>query len=169
MDDRRISIDELRQQQRDNWPQMYAASRPVLLRLFRLEACLAREVHDLIQHLDLLPGEFDVLATLRRQPPPHRVTPTELCRALFLSSGGLTKMLRRLEDTGLVSRPANPEDRRSLLVQLTDRGRERVESALVPLQQLHQLQLDVLTEAEESALNQLLEKMLGAAADRIRR
>ncbi len=47
----------------------------------------------------------------------------------MISSGGLTDRLNRLTKAGLITRPPSPEDRRSLLVQLTEEGRTRVETA----------------------------------------
>ena len=48
---------------------------------------------------------------LRSVPSPYELTPTELYDAVLLSSGGMTKVLRRLETRGLVSRGENPAGR----------------------------------------------------------
>lgn len=53
-----------------------------------------------------------------------QLTPRDLGRRLVISSGTLTTMLDRLAAGGYVVRAAHPHDRRSLLVRLTDRGRE---------------------------------------------
>ncbi|MDH7640007.1 MarR family winged helix-turn-helix transcriptional regulator [Sphingomonas oryzagri] len=64
---------------------------------------------------------FDVMATLERHP--HGVTMGELSRTLLVSNGNVTALVRQLESDGFaVSRPA-PEDKRSSIVALTDRGR----------------------------------------------
>lgn len=52
------------------------------------------------------------------------MTPRDLARRMLISSGTVTTMVDRLESAGLVERTANPADRRSLLVELTDKGRE---------------------------------------------
>jgi DNA-binding MarR family transcriptional regulator len=52
------------------------------------------------------------------------MTPRDLARRLLISSGTLTTMVDRLEAGGYVTRTANPDDRRSLLVGLTEKGRE---------------------------------------------
>lgn len=51
------------------------------------------------------------------------ITPRDLARRLLISSGTVTTMVDRLERAGLVKRSANPDDRRSLLIGLTDKGR----------------------------------------------
>ncbi len=53
-----------------------------------------------------------------------QMTPRDLGRRLMLSSGTLTTMVDRLAAGGYVVRVAHPHDRRSLLVRLTDKGRE---------------------------------------------
>lgn len=64
---------------------------------------------------------FDVLATLNRSP--QGVSMSELSKALLVSNGNVTAIVRQLEKDGLVdSRPAD-KDRRSSIVMLTDVGR----------------------------------------------
>jgi DNA-binding MarR family transcriptional regulator len=52
------------------------------------------------------------------------MTPRDLGRRLLISSGTLTSMLDRLESHDLVRRVPNPHDRRSLLIELTEQGRD---------------------------------------------
>lgn len=70
-------------------------------------------------------SEAAVLAMLTRVGPV--LSPTRLQVLVIQSPGGLTKTLRRLEDAGLVRRRADPDDRRSLLVELTAKGRRASE------------------------------------------
>ncbi|MEW1861822.1 MarR family transcriptional regulator [Streptomyces sp. NBC_00669] len=92
---------------------------------------MARVLEDLatacLAPLGMDRGEFDVLATLLRSGPAGETTPTELSHWLLISGPGLTKRLGRLEDRGLITRRLAPNDRRSLLVALTDEGRELAE------------------------------------------
>lgn len=68
------------------------------------------------------PGEFDVLATLRRAPPPHALSPTDLYHATMVTSGAMTGRIDRLETAGLIRRHPDPNDRRAVLVGLTEAG-----------------------------------------------
>ena len=54
--------------------------------------------------------------------PPHRLSPKEVGVSLLFSSGGLTKLLERLESRGLVAREPDPNDGRGVLVSLTAAG-----------------------------------------------
>lgn len=65
---------------------------------------------------------FDVLATLRRAGPPYSLNPKQLSESLMLSGAGMTSRLDRLEALHLIARLPEPSDRRSLKIQLTDRG-----------------------------------------------
>jgi DNA-binding MarR family transcriptional regulator len=98
-----------------------------VIRLARLAGDEVGRVYD--QHGIGRP-EFDVLATLRRSGPPYRLSAGSLAAAMMMSSGGTTARLDRLEQRGLVHRSADPDDRRGVLVALTEPGRELVDAAL---------------------------------------
>ena len=70
----------------------------------------------------LTPAEFDLLATLRRSPPPRELTPSEVQSLLFITSGGLTKVMDKLEARGLVARSRHAADQRVRPVKLTAAG-----------------------------------------------
>ncbi len=72
---------------------------------------------------------FDALAQLR-MAPAHRLTMTQLASALLFSKSGLTRLIDRMVEAGLVQRLARPGDRRSLHIALTDAGDEKYRQAL---------------------------------------
>lgn len=74
--------------------------------------------------------EFDMLATLRRSGAPYRLSPTELFSTLMVTSGTMTHRLKRLETQGWIERVPNDQDARSLLVQLTRKGRTLIDRAV---------------------------------------
>lgn len=53
---------------------------------------------------------------------------TRLAQELLCVKSNITQLVDRLEADGLVERRAFPEDRRSILAVITDRGRERYEA-----------------------------------------
>ena len=62
------------------------------------------------------------------------VTVSRLGHRLYLDSGTLTPLLKRLEKAGLIERERNAEDERQVLVFLTPAGRELRKAALaIPL------------------------------------
>src|SRR5262245_49842790 len=74
-------------------------------------------------------GQFDILATLRRHGPKGGLTPSELLRSVMLSSGGMTARLDKLEEAGLITRVADAEDRRKVVIELTAKGRRVIDAA----------------------------------------
>ena len=66
--------------------------------------------------------EYDVLYTLSKCDEPQRIT--ELGRHVLLSQPGLSRLVDRLVERGLVSRCVDPGDARAVHVQLTQEGRE---------------------------------------------
>lgn len=76
------------------------------------------------------------------------LNPSDLTTLVIQSPGGLTKTLRRLEDTGLVRRRPDPADRRALLVVLTPKGRRAAEHALAELDSYYvELLVDLTTQS----------------------
>jgi len=72
---------------------------------------------------------FDALAQLRKAPG-QRLTMTQLASALLFSKSGLTRLIDRMEEAGLVKRLARPGDRRSLHIALAGAGEEKYRQAL---------------------------------------
>ncbi|MGK5025694.1 MarR family winged helix-turn-helix transcriptional regulator [Janthinobacterium sp. RB2R34] len=108
----------------------------------------------------LQPGEFDVLATLRRSGAPYALTPTALYEAAMLSSGGMTNRIDRLETAGLIERQKHPTDRRGVLVALTGQGKELIDRLVLLHVANEQCMLAPLTAREQTQLGQLLAKLL---------
>ncbi len=107
-------------------------------------------------------GEFDVLATLRRAGAPYTLRPTELFTALMISSGGLTARLDRLEDAGLIHRRTAEDDARSVLVELTQAGKKKIEAAFRADMELENKMVSGLSESERAELVRLLRKLTRA-------
>lgn len=73
--------------------------------------------------LDIRPGEMSVLILISENPG---IRQGALARALMIKRAHMTKMIRAMEDTGLVRRTVPDDDKRSVELWLTDTGTERV-------------------------------------------
>jgi DNA-binding MarR family transcriptional regulator len=93
-----------------------------LIRLARLGILIEAFQQEVLEPFELTPGDYSVLAALRRDGKPYALNPSQLYTRLQRSSGGMTKMLKRLEQRGLVHRADNPDDRRGSVISLTRRG-----------------------------------------------
>lgn len=108
----------------------------------------------------LQPGEFDVLATLRRSGAPYELTPTALYEAAMISSGSMTNRIDRLEKSGLVERRPNPTDGRGTLVGLTAKGLATIDQAVEVHVKTQHDAVNGLNEEEQGHLSQLLGKLI---------
>jgi DNA-binding MarR family transcriptional regulator len=87
-----------------------------------LRLVIARTARRLRQEAggDLSPSLSAALATIDRHGP---ITPSELAARERIQRPTATRILARLDDTGLVARTPDPQDRRSSLVAITPAGR----------------------------------------------
>src|SRR5687767_3725780 len=105
-------IDRMNEQWRRVRPDLDSGPLELVGRVLVLAQHLERSVNEALAAHGLSLGQFDILATLRREGPDGRLTPTQLMQSVALSSGGMTNRLDRLEEAGLVRRVADPADRR---------------------------------------------------------
>ena len=127
-----------------------------LLRVMRLAALLER---DLAAASGIKPGQFQVLAALRRRDP-QPMTASELARAAILTTGAMTAVLDRLEEQGLIRRAIDSEDRRARRITITEKGRSLIDRALEQRLARHRALNATLTLEEREALSDILRKLL---------
>ncbi|KWF26115.1 MarR family winged helix-turn-helix transcriptional regulator [Burkholderia pseudomultivorans] len=152
-------------QWRTERPDLDASSMLVMGRLQEAALVIARDrLNPLFARYGMQPGEFDVLATLRRSGAPFALTPTALYDALMMSSGGMTARIDRLQKAGWVERRPNPADGRGTLVALTEAGRALIDEAVVAHVDNQRAMLAALSAAEQAQLARLLDKLLAGLA-----
>jgi MarR family 2-MHQ and catechol resistance regulon transcriptional repressor len=110
----------------------------------------------------LAPAEFEVLLRLSRSPG-GALRMSDLAAQTSLTTSGITRLVDRLERTGLLCRRACPSDRRGLLAELTPRGRTRI-AAVLPghVELIDQWFVGLLEPAELTALLAALRKVRDA-------
>jgi len=142
-------------------PDLDVSPMGVLGRLNEASSLIARDrLAPLFARFGLQAGEFDVLATLRRSGAPYALTPTALYEATMVTSGAMTNRLDRLEKAGLILRGPHPNDRRGIVVQLTEKGLALIDAAVTAhVANEHEI-LAGLTGAERETLAQLLGKLI---------
>ena len=89
---------------------------------FPLYACskeIIRRYKPLLDELDLTYTQYIVMMVLWEK---RRVNVKELGKCLFLDSGTLTPVLKKLEDKGYVTRNRAKEDERNLIISITEKG-----------------------------------------------
>ena len=111
-------------------PELELNQLQVTARLSRIGPLLARRQEEVFSQFGLSRGEVGMLSALRLAGPPHRLSPSRLGRGLMMSSAGVTSRTDRLERRTLVRRLPDPNDRRGVIVELTDQGIEAVDAAV---------------------------------------
>ena len=84
---------------------------------------------------------------------------TDLARAAELNPGAMTRLLDRLEAKGLVSRVADPGDRRALHIHLTEAGIAIWSDIAQCGQRVHDRALAGMNDADRDQLLRLLERV----------
>jgi len=87
----------------ENWPEGYSPSEEVMLRLYHSALRHTEAMQRFLTQFDLSFAEFVLLRVLRRESPPHVMTPTALYETLVMSPGGITKVLKQLEANAAVT------------------------------------------------------------------
>ena len=90
--------------------------------MFRAQATLAREFEYAGDWGDLLPREYGVLYALSQAPEGLRII--DLCEDALLTQAGVSRLVARLEQRGLVERGDDPHDGRASRISLTADGTE---------------------------------------------
>ena len=94
--------------------------RQVCFPLYAASNLLTRLYHPVLAQLGLTYPQYLVMLALWEQAP---MSVGALGGRLYLDSGTLTPLLKRMETAGLVSRKRDPLDERRVLIDLTDAGR----------------------------------------------
>lgn len=142
-------------------PELDVGALQVTARLSRIGPLLAKRQEAIFERFGLGRGEAGALSALRIAGLPYRLSPTRLGKGLMLSSAGVTSRIDRLERRGLVRRLPDPDDRRGVIVELTDQGLEVVDAAVAALAISDRELLERLDPEEVAQFEALLRKFLG--------
>lgn len=153
-------IDEILEQWQRESPQLDVSALAVTGRVMRIARLLEKHREAVMAEYGLNVWSFDVLATLRRQGSPYQLKPTDLYGLLMLSSGAMTNRIDRLEQDGVVVRLRDPEDRRSVSVQLTPKGIELMDTVMPVLFEKEKQFLEQFTKSETQTFTKLLRRFL---------
>jgi DNA-binding MarR family transcriptional regulator len=158
--DERDHIDRFLETIHHVFPELDLEVEGIVDRIGGLNRRLNRTLDETLAEFGLDTAEYKALSVLSQAGPPHRSTPGRLSKRMELSSGAMTNRLDRLEEAGLVRRLRDPDDRRSVLVELTDHGRETYRSAVGVQAQKEALVAAALNPREKSQMNALLRKLM---------
>jgi DNA-binding MarR family transcriptional regulator len=141
-------------------PRLDVSPLEVVGRLLLCAEYLQKAIVSALAPMGLSFGDFDVLNTLRRLGDPRGTNPRELARSSLITSGAMTSRLDRLERAGLISRTADPADRRGVLVRLTGRGERLAARAVRAVIGVDQEFLEPLSGRQRNMVAAALKRLL---------
>ncbi len=155
----RDHIDSFLERALEIFPSLDAEVEGIVDRIVSLNKHLERRAEAVSAAHGVNRGEFKVLLRLR-QAPDHRLSPGDLASMCMLSTGATTNRLDGLEAAGLIERARDPDDRRGVIVSLTEQGETVVGAAVADIGRTEREALAALTPAEQRRLNALLRTLL---------
>lgn len=127
------------------------------LSLWRTYDRLRTYEDELFATIDLTAQQYNLLRLLRASYP-DTVPTLSLVVQMVSRAPDVTRMLDRLEERRLIARARSIEDRRTVLVGITDAGLALLDRIAEPLRVCHKRQLGHLTSSDLKMLVQLLRK-----------
>ncbi|MBV7509500.1 MarR family transcriptional regulator [Bacillus sp. sid0103] len=127
----------------------------ICFKIYSAEREITKLYRNLLEELDVTYPQYLVLLVLWEE---KSVTVKELGQKLFLDSGTLSPMLKRMEGNGLIERRRSLEDERTVIISLSKKGEDLKDKAqCIPTKLLENLSLDLM---ELNNLNQTLSTIL---------
>jgi DNA-binding MarR family transcriptional regulator len=126
------------------------------LNLWRTYDRLRALEEDLFRAFDLTPQQYNLLRLLQAAGP-DAVPTLALADRLVSRAPDITRMLDKLEQSGLVSRQRPPENRRQVLISITPDGLGLLRRLAGPLRECHFKQLGHVSPADLKRLVALLQ------------
>ena len=136
------------------FPDLGESANATMLLLVRSGEAFLALADRALRHHRLSRGGRQALAVLDGAGGP--LSPTAIAERLLVTTASVTSLLDTLERRGLLERTADPDDRRRLLVALTEAGRVVVDQFLPEVVALQTAAMTNLSEPQRRQLSHLL-------------
>jgi len=144
----------MRREHQGNEKEVLALS--TYVKLMRAVESITARIHKHLASAGLTLSQFAVLEALYHLGPLFQ---REIGQKLLRSSGNITMVVDNLEKRGYVRRERKKEDRRFMMVRLTDGGFELIGKVFPPHAAVIAREMSVLSESEQETLAQLCKKL----------
>lgn len=128
---------------------LYAASREII-----------KQYKPFLDEIDLTYTQYIAMMLLWER---KSMTAKEMGEFLYLDSGTLTPLLKKMESKGLLTRSRSTSDERNLNIEITDMGEQLKEKAVIVPEKI--VKCSRLLPEEAVTLYRILYKMLGKAGN----
>jgi DNA-binding MarR family transcriptional regulator len=147
----------------DRYPQASARATECAMNLVFTADLLVKRITTLLQPFDLSPASGLVLSMLADAESP--LPPNMIAERLIISRATVTGLIDSLERRGYVQRRPHHTDRRMLLVEVTDAGRQVATSFRPIVHQQQKVWLEALSEEEQQQLIASLQQVQATLMD----
>jgi DNA-binding MarR family transcriptional regulator len=141
------------------WPQLDPEVEGIVTRVEKAARYFQNEARASLARVGLTKEEFKVLMCLQRGGSQSHGW---LCHECDVSTGAMTNRLDKLERDGFVARTRDPHDRRGVIIELTARGREKLDEYVDTGSTRERELLSGMSASERTQLNRLLQKLIGS-------
>ncbi len=133
--------------------------RAFLMAVNLLDGALDRQ----LRHDSGLPHAYYQILAMLSEAPGRELTMTRLARLLRSSPSRLSHAAARLEGDGMIHRHKRPEDRRTVIVEITPVGMKALEDAAPGhVHEVRRVLFDTLSSEQVGQLREISESMLSA-------
>lgn len=142
-------------------PNIYNETMNISLPFYILSNLLYNKGEQILANsFDLTQTQLDVLISLYYASDDLLLTPSQLYKILSFSSGGMTKVLKALEEKRYIIRIDNKDDKRSKLVKITKSGQNITEKAIESISNIEKEYFAKLDKKEQKQFEEILYKIL---------
>ncbi|MFJ9471032.1 MarR family winged helix-turn-helix transcriptional regulator [Streptomyces caniferus] len=128
--------------------------------IWQLAKLLGDDRRRVLAHAGMDPATLDLLSVLRRSGAPYTLTTRELGHRSLITAGAVSQRVTRAEREGLVTRRPGEGRPRTVLVELTPAGHERIEATVDQVLCREAGLIDGLTPEQQEQLAGLLRILL---------
>ncbi|MBT2652963.1 MarR family transcriptional regulator [Oceanobacillus sp. ISL-73] len=101
-------------------------------------------------------SDFTILEALYHK---GKQTIREISEAVLINTGSITYVIDKLENNGLLTRSSNPDDRRAVYIEITDKGKEILDDIFPKHQRVIEELFDGISEEEKQTVIDVLKKV----------
>lgn len=125
--------------------------------LSRAQTSVQQTFRQNLNDFNITPGQYMVLSCLWESPEP--LSPTQIAQMALLDTSTIVGILDRLTYKDLLERLPDPNDRRALLIRLTEKGKAMRDEVLRIIQETNDQVLKNFSEEERQKLAEYLTRL----------
>lgn len=160
MADREDRLDRLSREWAENRSDMDITPWQVWGRITRINDIFLSRLSKLLGQHGLNYTELQTLGALIVGGPPYEAKPNAISRHNLLTSGGMTNVLTRMEKKGLIERRKDEQDRRGVIVSVTEQGLAAFEAVIVRENEIEHQLLQKIEPSDREAVSGILRQIL---------